>query len=392
MNVSGQQSNAFLANTTEIRVRQSIISDKKSVKMSRGDNRMSLHLSAVLTLFMVVCAGCTPVTREETFVFEHYGNKLVGDLRLPAGEGPHPSVIFIHGDGAMPADSYGYYKPLMEAFTQAGFATLSWDKPGVARSKGDWLAQSMQDRADETVAAAQALKKRTDIEGNAVGLWGISQAGWVMPLAASQSSEFAFMISVSPAINWRGQGRYLTRNRMLEDGYDESNIKAALAFGERENALLASAASYEIYLKLLSEAPPCCREAMDEARWQFVRLNIDADAVLGLRETQVPVLAIFGDKDLNVDTTESVKAYERELPRSEHTDVTIKVFENADHSLSPSKKARMSGAGSAAAWGLLKVEFLGADAFAPEYINFTVEWAVEQYQNQRQRMLGGHSE
>jgi alpha-beta hydrolase superfamily lysophospholipase len=352
---------------------------------------MNLHLCTVLTLLMVVCVGCTPVTREETFVFEHDGNDLVGDLRLPAGEGPHPSVIFIHGDGAMPADSYGYYKPLMDAFTQAGFATLSWDKPGVARSKGDWLAQSMQDRADEAVAAAQALKERTDIDGNAVGLWGISQAGWVMPLAVSQSSEFTFMISVSPAINWRRQGRYLTRNRMLDDGYDELNIKAALAFGERENVLLATGASYEIYLELLNEAPPCCREAIEEPRWRFASLNIDADAVVGLRETRVPVLAIFGDRDLNVDTRESVIAYERELPRSKHRDVTIKVFENADHSLYPSKKDRMSGAGSAAAWRLLKVEFLGADAFAPEYVDFTVEWAVERYQNQRQKVLGGSS-
>jgi alpha-beta hydrolase superfamily lysophospholipase len=353
---------------------------------------MSLHFSAVLTLFMIVCVGCRPVTREETFVFEHDGNDLVGDLRLPAAEGPRPSVIFIHGDGAMPADSYGYYKPLMEAFIQAGFATLSWDKPGVARSKGDWLAQSMQDRADEAVAATRALKDRTDIDGNAVGLWGVSQAGWVMPLAVSQSSEFAFMISVSPAINWRRQGRYLTRNRMLDGGYDESSIKGALAFGERENALLENGAPYDSYLELLNEAPPCCRDAMEEARWRFSGLNIDADAVLGLRETHVPVLAIFGDKDMNVDTKESVKAYERELPRSEHTDVTIKVFENADHSLYPSKKARRSGAGSAAAWRLLKVELLGADAFAPEYINFTVEWAVERYQNQRQKMSGGRSE
>jgi alpha-beta hydrolase superfamily lysophospholipase len=353
---------------------------------------MSLHLRVVLTLFLIVFVGCTPVSREETFVFEHDGNNLVGDLRLPVEEGPYPSVIFIHGDGAMPADSYGYYKPLIEAFTLAGFATLSWDKPGVARSKGDWLAQSMQDRADEAVAAARALKKRSDIDGNAVGLWGISQAGWVMPLAVSQSSEFTFMISVSPAINWRQQGGYLTRNRMREAGYDESDIKAALAFVERENALLASGASYEAYVKLLSEAPPCCREAMEQAHWRFASLNIDSDAVLGLRETLVPVLAIFGDKDLNVDTKESINVYQRELPRSEHADVTIRVFENADHSLYPSETPRMSGADSSAAWRLLKVEFLGADAFAPEYINFTVEWAGEQYQSQRQKMLDDSSE
>ncbi|MFT6304013.1 MAG: pimeloyl-ACP methyl ester carboxylesterase [Granulosicoccus sp.] len=339
---------------------------------------MALALAILGTL-----GGCVSTSSDGNFTVKHRGSVLVGDLTLPSGAGPHPAVIFIHGDGAMTANSYGYSKPLKDAFGHAGFATLSWDKPGVGRSKGDWLTQSMQDRADEAIAVAKALKQRADIDGGAVGLWGISQAGWVMPLAVSQSSEFAFMISVSAAINWQRQGRYLTRNRLLLEGYDEAGIETALAFGEKENALLASDASYETYLDLLSDAPSCCRGPMDEARWRFVSLNIDADAIEALRETQVPVLALFGDKDLNVDSRESASVYERELPRSETSDVTIKMFENADHSLYPSSKGRISGTGFGDTWRVLKVAFLGADAFAPGYISSTVDWAVNWYRGRQ---------
>lgn len=332
-------------------------------------------------VILVMLCGCVSTSSDGNFTVKHRGSELVGDLTLPDGAGSHPAVIFIHGDGAMTADSYGYYKPLMEAFNRAGFATLSWDKPGVGRSKGDWLTQSMQDRADEAIAVAQALKQRTDIDDDAVGLWGISQAGWVMPLAVSQSSEFAFMISVSAAVSWLRQSRYLTRNRLHLEGYDEADIETALAFGEKVDALLASDTSYDTYLELLSDAPTCCNEAMDAKRWRFTRLNIDADAIEALRETQVPVLALFGDKDLNVDTRESANVYERVLPRSETSDVTIKVFENADHSLYPSSKGRISGTGFGDTWRVLKVEFLGADAFVPDYINSTVEWAVNWYQS-----------
>ncbi|MFT4730468.1 MAG: alpha-beta hydrolase superfamily lysophospholipase [Granulosicoccus sp.] len=338
----------------------------------------------VLAIAILVTLGsCVSTSSDGNFSVKHRGSVLVGDLTLPGGEGPHPAVMFIHGDGAITADSYGYYKPLMDAFGRAGFATLSWDKPGVARSKGDWLTQSMQDRANEAIAVAKVLKQRTDIDGDAVGLWGVSQAGWVMPLAVSQSSEFAFMISVSAAINWRRQGGYLTRNRLLLEGYKEAKIDTALAFGEKVDTLLASDASYEAYLELVSDAPACCMGAMDRARWHFVSLNINADAIEALRDTRVPVLALFGDKDLNVDTRESASVYERELPRTENSNVTIKVFENADHSLYPSSKDRISGTGIGDAWRVLKVEFLGADAFAPDYINSTVDWAVNWYQGRQ---------
>ena len=328
---------------------------------------------------LIVLSTCTTVGSKEKFTHNNEGNKLVGDLLLPSGSGPHPVVVFNHGDGAIPADAHGYYQPLMDAFVSAGVAILSWDKPGVRRSSGNWLNQSMQDRAVELLLMVRLLKQRTDIDSKRVGLWGISQAGWVMPLAVSQSSEFAFMISVSPAISWQEQSQFLTQSRMASEGYSSSEIADALALNEEGIARLKSDSSYESYLSQVAKAPKCCASVMDKQRWNFVRLNIDTDARPSLLQMKIPVLAIFGGNDLNVDVKHSAQTYEHIKTAANNPDVTIRVFDNADHALYRSSEKRLRGAGAADIWYLIKIGFQGANAFAPDYIDSTVEWALARF-------------
>ncbi|MGW9206683.1 alpha/beta hydrolase family protein [Embleya sp. NPDC055664] len=93
----------------------------------------------------------------------------------------------------------------MEAYARAGYATLSWNKPGVAGSPGNWLDQSMEDRARETEAAIAWSRSRPDVDHARVGLWGAGQAGWVLPKVAARTPDVEFVIAVSPAINWLRQ-------------------------------------------------------------------------------------------------------------------------------------------------------------------------------------------
>ena len=73
---------------------------------------------------------------------------------------------------------------------------MSWDKPGVGDSSGDWHNQSMMNRAEEVVSAIQFLKSRDDIDIDKIGLIGWSQAGWVLPLAASMSKDVKYIIQI----------------------------------------------------------------------------------------------------------------------------------------------------------------------------------------------------
>ncbi len=59
------------------------------------------------------------------------------------------------------------------------------------------------------IHASNILKSRDAINPDVIGLWGISQAGWVMPLAIAESDNFAFMISVSARLTGCNRGNII---------------------------------------------------------------------------------------------------------------------------------------------------------------------------------------
>ncbi len=265
------------------------------------------------------------------------GNRLEGKLILPEGAGPFPVVVFVHGDGPATADVDGtlqiYYGPV----TRAGYAFLSWSKPGIGASEGDWLTQTMQDRAEEAADAARYLKGLPNIVSDQVGLMGASQAGWVMPKAV-QLEEFNFMIAVATAVNWLRQGDYMTRTRLSAEGKSEIEITSALACNALDAEFYQFATSYQDYLIKQEALEPACYESQKsmvhaEDRWHFNRNNMMADATEDLRLIDIPVLALFGDKDAHVDVYESMSVYQREIPAAETDGLTVELFADANHAL-----------------------------------------------------------
>ncbi|WP_260081260.1 alpha/beta hydrolase family protein [Phaeobacter inhibens] len=122
----------------------------------------------------------------------------------------------VHGDGPQDRVSGGGYAPLINVFLDQGIAVASWDKPGVGASGGNWLHQSMADRASETSAALSLLNQRFD--DMALGAVGFSQAGWVLPQLTRRDADF--LVLVGPAVSWQDQGDYYTRVRLAQDGLD----------------------------------------------------------------------------------------------------------------------------------------------------------------------------
>ena len=89
--------------------------------------------------------------------------------------------------------------PFARFLIRRGMAVLGYDKRGVGGSTGDWNTASFDDLAGDVVAAFEYLKTRSDIDPAQIGLLGVSQAGWIMPLAAVRAKDIAFLISISGA-------------------------------------------------------------------------------------------------------------------------------------------------------------------------------------------------
>lgn len=137
----------------------------------------------------------------EEFTFVNDGVTLAGSLFLPPGAGPHPVAVFVHGSGPQGRDGAGTWPAFLVA---EGFAVLAYDKRGQGGSGGSYTLPSggrdnqphMRRRSTDVLAAVRALKTRNDIDGDQVGLIGVSQAGWVMPMVA-ETGEVAFTITLS---------------------------------------------------------------------------------------------------------------------------------------------------------------------------------------------------
>ena len=108
---------------------------------------------------------------------------LVGTLFLPSKHGKHPAIVLFHGSGPQERDS-----ERAEWFAGWDIAALAYDKRGVGKSTGDFQKIPFPDLVEDGLAGIAFLKARSDIDPKRIGVWGLSQGGWLGPLAASRST------------------------------------------------------------------------------------------------------------------------------------------------------------------------------------------------------------
>jgi uncharacterized protein len=74
---------------------------------------------------------------------------------------------------------------------------------------------------DDGLGAIKYLKSRKEIDAKRIGVWGLSQGGWLGPLAASRSADVAFVIAVSgPGVSPGEQMIVYYANELREQGVD----------------------------------------------------------------------------------------------------------------------------------------------------------------------------
>ena len=123
----------------------------------------------------------------------------------------------------------------------------------MGQSQGTWYTASVADRADEVTAAVRQLKTSASIDSAAIGFWGISQAGWVMPLAAQKILP-SFIITVSsPVTTAFEQELYRVKSEMKAEGFAKEDIGKALAYNQKLRKMIEANEPYQAFAKLQQE-------------------------------------------------------------------------------------------------------------------------------------------
>jgi pimeloyl-ACP methyl ester carboxylesterase len=232
----------------------------------------------------------------------------------------------------------------MERMERAGFATFAWDKPGTGESTGEIDHSRLgEQRAQIVLDAIEILKARSDIDAGQIGLWGISQAGYVMPRVLLASDDVAFMIAVScPAMAGVDQGAYLVSAQAICAGIPEEEAdQMTYLFSEIER--VESYKEY-VHLKRLLDALPGVGAAAEfgyqpgvrpEAEWHLPNLAGEYfwNPMEVIEQTTIPVLAFFGEKDTQVDPVQGVQAYQEALRRAGNLNFRVELIAGTDHNL-----------------------------------------------------------
>jgi len=185
-------------------------------------------------LFLILCVLCAVPAHGEEFlvediVFTSHGVQLEGSIVFPNAGNIHSGVVFVHGSGKQARNLR-----IAKRFAAEGIAALVYDKRGAGHSGGVYEGnQSVSGPniallADDAVAALKALGEQSEMKGVPLGLTGISQAGWIVPLAAEKSGAADFIVLWSGPVAKVSEEDIYSKYTADRDGKQVPSFAAAL--------------------------------------------------------------------------------------------------------------------------------------------------------------------
>jgi dienelactone hydrolase len=317
-----------------------------------------MRFSGVVWAPLLCCAACAipqkersqrPIVREESIHFASGNLTLAGTMLLPGGPQRHPAAVLFHGSGPQGRDL-----STARWFAEQGFAALTYDKRGVGESTGDFRAVPFMDLCDDGLAAVEYLKSRKEIDPRRIGVWGLSQGGWLGPLAASRSADISFVIAVSgPGVSPGEQMLVYYANELRDRGVPEADVREADALRRDVWNYLFTGQGYERARRELAQArgkrwfdavnsqedglfrplqKPSELDLPGSAILRF-RREMTYDPLPALRKLRVPALFLFGAEDRLIPVERSAAAIRGIQAQSGHADFTIQVLDHDDHGM-----------------------------------------------------------
>ena len=281
-----------------------------------------------------------PYTSENvTFTNDKFNIKLAGTLTIPSGTGPFKTVIMITGSGAQNRnEELMGHKPFLviaDYLSRNGIAVLRYDDRGVGGSQGNYAEATSEDLATDAEAAFNYLKNNPKINLKEIGFMGHSEGGLIAPIVASTHADVGFIVSLAgPGVT--GQQIILRQTQDISrlSGQKESDIKETVETNKRLYAVLRKEkdnkkaeikilALYKEILEKKNTSKEDTEKAVNQLKMTFgsnvytwFRYFILTDPARFWKKVECPVLALNGEKDLQVAARENLPAIEKALKSS----------------------------------------------------------------------------
>lgn len=314
---------------------------------------------------------------EVRFRVRHF--EIVGNLYIPAGEvTPVPAVIWVHGSGpSVRGIARAETRRLVNCFLDRRIAYFRMDKPGSGESTGSLNPDSLFDQLSGiVVAAVRTLRGHPLVGGRPIGLFGSSQAGYIMPMAIARCPDIAFMIGSScPGENSVRQWEYLLRQQLLCQGLpaedaerhicnftilrsteDRAAFDRAVEYFEKHPMIVPSLGYDSGFAAAARAWWPREARAYDESLFDPTTL---------VPKMSVPVFLVYGERDTQIDPRQAMEAYRKACQQIGKTDIRIELLTESDHNMCVSGGCLDE---------ITRLNNAGVYRFDPAYLNIVASW------------------
>jgi pimeloyl-ACP methyl ester carboxylesterase len=260
---------------------------------------------------------------------------LAGEMVYPRTRGRHPAVVLVHSSGAQSRNGpIGYFRLIANLLATNGISAIVYDKRGVGKSTGTWWDATFDDLAGDLRAAIATARQQPNVDAGRVGIWGLSQAGWIAPLVASQDPDVAFLMLVgTAAVSPAQQEIERVATVMKANGAPDTDIELAGRYLRTFFDVVAGAQPWERLKSALADAAGASwlryvpqPRSEREVGWSPSPSTLDPAPIFA--KITVPVLTIHGASDVDVRATVNSQLYAK---LSVHPGSRQRVFDNADH-------------------------------------------------------------
>lgn len=291
-----------------------------------------------------------PATTEvmvEEVRFKSGDAELAGTLYLPAGRKPVAAVVVTHS-ASSPLRAASLYDHLKVILPALGIAVFTYDRRGSGQSGSKDAGGNFAVLADDAIAAVKHLKTDPRIDPRRIGTWGLSQGGWISPLAASRSPDIAFVIAVSaPVVTADVQMIFSSTNHLKANGYSQADIDQMVAARKAvDNYMRGTVSRTDAQAKLDSiKTKPWFKylymgETFRDREVSGWRKEIENDPLKNLEAVTVPTLVLYGADDAVVpvaDSAQRLKGAAARMPKMQ-----VHVIAGADHAMEMSADLKTS--------------------------------------------------
>ena len=282
-------------------------------------------------------------------------------ITIPNGKGPFPAILLITGSGQQNRDEeilgHKPFAVLADYLTRHGYIVLRVDDRGMGQTTGTLEHVTSRDFANDALVGLDYLKNRKETDRKRIGLLGHSEGGMIAEMLAAERKDIGFIILMAAPGQkitdlMAAQNEALLTNAGIQKDYVDaylslyrSLVASIMEHPSKEEALAAAGKLLDDWLGKTPRSMAIATTGIKDqaSRENFLRSFVEQvgndwfryflafDPAPYLQKIKGSVLALNGDRDIQVVSSPNLQGIEAALKKGRAASYEVKEMKGLNH-------------------------------------------------------------